>query len=196
MPQMNEGRYENWAARVLQVKGPGTLTFLEGSLFGMVPLDTAAPVEFWTDQRIDRFIVSNAVAAVAGEFSGQQIRNITDDQLYIIERVMHRPLANSEFFFSFGPVSANFFGTPLLAKALDGRIPRFNTFVPGTLGSNPSNIVLGTEIVYRGRAVTSTETVLEFPCVVPPGFAFTVVNQTANQGIQLNIEFHTRSFVP
>lgn len=198
MGQMNEGRYESWAARVLNVKGPGTLTHLENSLFAMVPLDAAGPVEFWDPQRIDRFSTrAQANAGGVGTYAGMQIRNLTDDQLYVIERVFFRPAATADIGFFIGQnIAVNTFATPYPGKALDTRNARFNTFVPGTFGTTGITTPTGHEYVCQVKESAANVGWVDFPAVIGPGGSFVVLNQVDNVALMVNIEFHTRSFVP
>lgn len=87
MAQIQEPRYEQLAARTLGVKGPGTLSFVENSVFSTLALDTNAPYEHWYPQQIKRYHIYASISAGGGQYPALALWNTYQDQIVVVERL-------------------------------------------------------------------------------------------------------------
>lgn len=194
MAQMNIGRYERLASQAFGVKGPGTLGMIENSIFATFPVDTGAPVEFWQEQNIQRYMSYEENAAVAGQFGGIQVRNIEPDMLTVIERIHLGPSTATNYVGVFigDNVTTNYFPTPMEGFPLDTRNPRAGTYVPGTEGTVAGFPPPNHNQVFSAYLGIGGQLTLDFPVVLGQWGAIILQATTANILTRFAIEYHVR----
>jgi len=194
--QINQDRYETLAARVLGVKGAGIFGHAEDAIFAGLALDTNAPVEFWYTQRIYRFGAGRSIGAAVGAHGGIELRNTTDDQLWVVETVRASSNATSEWFLWVGEdTTADYFATVLLAGNLDTRIPGGSSQdvgSSGTAGFTPP----GFSNIDGARCVADTMCTFHPGVTLAPGGSFILNNSQNNTFCLYGLTFHTRQAMP
>jgi len=194
--QINQDRYETLGARVLGVKGSGVFGHAEDAVFAGLALDTNAPIEFWYPQRIYRYGMGRYNAAAAGAAGGFELRNTTDDQLWIIEHVSLTAGAGTgvALWVSEG-TTADFYATTLLATQLDTRIPGTGSQDFGSQGTGPATPPGYGRLAFDYcPALTSCH--WEPGVILAPGGSFIANNDSNNVAIFGTIRFHTRQAMP
>ena len=197
MAQINQDRYETLAARVLGVKGAGIFGHAEDAVFAGLALDTNAPVEFWYPQRIYRFGLGRFQAAHATQASGFELRNGTDDQLWVVDHVSLATTsgaANWQLWVG-EDRTADFYATTLLATQLDTRIPGSSSQDFGSQGTGlaviPGFGCIAFDACGNGLTCNFTPGV-----TLAPGGSFIANNNQHNQAAFCTMFFHTRQAMP
>ena len=197
MAQINQDRYETLAARVLGVKGAGIFGHAEDAVFAGLALDTNAPVEFWYPQRIYRFGLGRYQAAAAGQASGFQLRNGTDDQLWVVDHVsLSSSSAAGTWQLWVGEgTTADFYATTLLATQLDTRIPGSSSQDFGSQGTGLATPPGYGQMAYEPCPIA---TACNFTpgVTLAPGGSFIANNIELNQNAYCTMFFHTRQAMP
>lgn len=201
MASINTDRYESLAARGLGVKGPGALTSIEDGVFGTLPLDTRAPVEHHSIQRIFHYIVRANFAAVAAEFGQLQVGNLQSDALVVVDSfAFGTPHAGDILAASIDRGQTAFNGQlgGTLAIAQDTRITPETLAGFGAVGTDPGGgIPAGSTECFRYAMQTNNPPVWDnFPIVLGPGGLFTLGCMTVNTLIRGYIRFHIRATLP
>ena len=195
--QINQDRYETLAARVLGVKGAGVFGHAEDAVFAGLALDTNAPVEFWYPQRIYRWGVGRFQANAAGASSGFELRNGTDDQLWIVEDVtlLSSSGAGSWQLWVGEDTTADFYPTTLLATQLDTRIPGSSSQDFGSQGTGLATIPGFGRMAFEP---CSSLTTCNFKpgVTLAPGGSFIANNGELNLNAYCTMFFHTRQAMP
>ena len=197
MAQINQDRYETLAARVLGVKGAGIFGHAEDAVFAGLALDTNAPVEFWYPQRIYRFGLGRSQVGGAGVSSGFELRNTTDDQLWIIDFVAVQSTSGGvtwQLWVGEG-TTADFYATTLLATQLDTRIPGSSSQDFGSQGTGLTTPPGYGRIAYEPCPVDTTCSFTP-GVILAPGGSFIVNCQDHNKNAFLTMFFHTRQAMP
>jgi len=194
--QINQDRYETLAARVLGVKGPGVFGHAEDAVFAGLALDTNAPIEFWYPQRIYRYGFGRYVAAVVGSSSGFELRNTTDDQLWVVAHVSMVTDVNSEWSLWVGEdTTADYFPTTLLATQKDTRIPGSSSQDFGSQGAAgvtpPGFGCIALERCSAGVACHFAPGV-----ILTPGGSLIANNTSTGIHVWGTMSFHTRTAMP
>jgi len=194
--QINQDRYETLAARVLGVKGAGIFGHAEDAVFAGLALDTNAPVEFWYPQRIYRYGLGRYQAAHATQTSGFELRNTTDDQLWVVDYVSLVTNTDSDWqLWVDEGTTADFYATTLLATQLDTRIPGGSSQDFGSQGTG-----LGTPPGYG--CIALDRCLAGSPCrwnpglILAPGGSFIANNGSNNKYAYCTMFFHTRQAMP
>jgi len=194
--QINQDRYETLGARVLGVKGPGVFGHAEDAVFVGLALDTNAPVEFWYTQRIYRFGVGRAIPGSAGAYGGIELRNTTDDQLWVVETARASSDVISEWYAWVGEdTTADYFPSTLLAGNLDTRIPGGSSQdvgSSGTAGFTPP----GFTNIDTVRCAGNIDCHFSPGVTLGPGGSFIINNGMANVFCFYGLTFHTRQAMP
>jgi len=195
--QLNQDRYETLAARVLGVKGAGIFGHAEDAIFAGLALDTNAPVELWYPQRIYRYGAVADVPAHATQRGGLELRNDTQDQLWIVEHVnCGGPTGIAGFQLWMGyDTTADFYATVLLGGKLDTRVPGATTQDFGSWGTGLATIPGFTRI---DMCLTAANTNCLFTpgVILAPGGSMIVNNFYNNMQCHYGISFHTRQAMP
>jgi len=194
--QINQDRYETLAARVLGVKGAGIFGHAEDAVFAGLALDTNAPIEFWYPQRIYRWGLGRWQGAHATQAAGFELRNNTDDQLWVVEHVaIVADTAEVIQLWVGEGTTADFYATTLLATQLDTRIPGSGSQDFGSQGTGlatpPGYGRLAIERCSAGSACYFNPGV-----ILSPGGSFIANIEANNVGIYGTMTFHTRQAMP
>jgi len=194
--QINQDRYETLAARALGVKGAGIFGHAEDAIFAGLALDTNAPVEMWYPQRIYRFGWGGYVAAHATQSGGIELRNTTQDQLWIVEEVHASTTTAGEWKLWVAEArTADFYATSLLASQLDTRIPGSSS---QDLGSRGTGLVTppGYNQIDMIRCGDDALCTFRPGVILAPGGSFIANSGDANLALWMGLTFHTRQAMP
>jgi len=188
--QINQPRYEQFAGRVLGVKGPGTLTYLENSLFATLPVDTSAPFEFWQPQGIDRYVCTANQPGVAGQYGYMQVFNNSDGKLLVIEDHFVLPGANT-FYWTTIQKGGSVIGGAHNAYATDVRAAN-QIDRSCTIGTTAAAPPFGNDLGYHYASTTNTA-IVPAAVVLEPGDFFMVMLNTVNFAAWISISYHLRT---
>lgn len=197
MAQMNRSQFETWAARFANVKGPGTLTYLENSLFATMPLDRVAPVEHHVLQRIYPYTAGRQVGGIAAEYGGFSIYAPADDDICIIESVTVAIDVNQTYrVFERGIITTPFATSNALnVMPRDWRNPQTPQF--GFWGTSASAAPGGWTQIGQFRVPANSSYTFYPDFVVNPGrqWLILLVN-AANQAMEFMVNFTHRKLQP
>lgn len=197
MAQINQDRYETLGARVLGVKGTGVFGHAEDAVFAGLALDTNAPVEFWYPQRIHRYGIGRYQSGHATQRGGFELRNNTDDQLWIVDHVgltTHDGAATWQLWVG-EDTTADFYGTTMLGTGLDTRIPGTSSQDFGSQGTGLATIP-GFGLIANQPCLDGVHCHFDPKVVLGPGGSFIANNFEANMNIWVSLFFHTRTAMP
>lgn len=196
MAQINQNRYETLAARVLGVKGAGIFGHAEDAVFAGLALDTNAPIELWYPQRIYRYGIGRLLAAHATQAGGIELRNTSDDQLWIVDQVVMSGDAVNEWQLWVGEdTTADFYANALLASNLDTRIAGASSRDWGSSGTGLVTIP-GFGLVDTVRCPTDVPCNFSPGVILAPGGSFIANNAQTNSQVRVGMTFHTRQAMP
>ena len=197
MAQINQDRYETLAARALGVKGAGIFGHAEDAIFAGLALDTNAPIELWYPQRIFRFGAGREVAAHATQRGGVELRNTTQDQLWIVEEVTVSTESGVVVWSTWvgEGTTADFYATVFLAAGLDTRIPGVTSQDVGSQGTGAATIP-GFTKVDTVRCPADVSHTFRPGVILAPGGSFIVNAEDTNRKILVGLTFHTRQAMP
>jgi len=194
--QINQDRYETLAARVLGVKGAGIFGHAEDAVFAGLALDTNAPIELWYPQRIYRFGAGLYIPPHATQSGGIELRNSTQDQLWIVDELHVSTPASGEWnLWVSEDRTADFYATALLASPLDTRIPGTGS---QDLGSRGTGLVTppGYNQIDSIRCGDDDLCTFHPGVILAPGGSFIANNSNTNQNCWMGLTFHTRQAMP
>ena len=188
MALINRPMYEQFGARHLGVKGPGSLTTLEEGVMGVLPLDLSSDPMYWYLQGIRIFSMDLNQAEDAAKYSQIGLSVETTSQ-QIIARILGvwitTPSSGSD---------VGIFRVARSAFSSDPGIHGYSTDTRIAEGQDSQAIVINaTQAAYPGTKLGRIEVgvnqflPMEMPLIVSPEQCIYFMNQTLNEALRLTL---------